>query len=85
MFGILKNWIEPVCPLLPPVGSPIYLYIKIVFCNFSEMENKNDIIDTLISDWNRERPDLDATAMHIVGRLLILGKGLEKKSQSIFG
>ncbi|MDF0715624.1 MarR family transcriptional regulator [Muricauda sp. 334s03] len=49
------------------------------------MENKNDIIDTLISDWNRERPDLDATAMHIVGRLLILGKGLEKRANQSLG
>ncbi|RMA58018.1 MarR family winged helix-turn-helix transcriptional regulator [Ulvibacter antarcticus] len=40
----------------------------------------NDIIDTLISDWKKERPDLDASSMHIVGRILKLGKTLEKRA-----
>lgn len=41
---------------------------------------ENDIIDTLISDWKNERPELDATAMAIVGRILSLGKTLEKRA-----
>lgn len=42
--------------------------------------NKNDIIETLIKDWKKERPDLDASAMAIVGRILKLGKTLEKRA-----
>ncbi|WP_271767793.1 MarR family winged helix-turn-helix transcriptional regulator [Aquimarina algiphila] len=43
-------------------------------------ENHQDIIDTLITDWKQERPDLDASAMLIVGRVLKLGKTLEKRA-----
>lgn len=43
---------------------------------------ESDIIDRLISDWQRERPDLDPSPMRIVGRLLILGKALEKRANS---
>lgn len=32
-----------------------------------------DVVDLLLEDWARERPDLDATAMAVVGRLLHLG------------
>jgi len=39
-----------------------------------------DIIDSLISDWKKERPELDGQAMHIVGRILKLGKTLEKRA-----
>lgn len=35
---------------------------------------KADILDRLIADWAREREDLDASAMGIVGRILILGE-----------
>lgn len=45
------------------------------------MINKNsDIIDNLINDWKTERPDLDASSMAIVGRILKLGKVLEKRA-----
>lgn len=37
-----------------------------------------DIIDKLVSDWNTERPDLNVESMHVVGRLLKLGKILER-------
>ena len=40
---------------------------------------KNDIIDTLIKEWKQERPELDASAMEVVGRILKLGKLLEKR------
>ncbi|MEO1487772.1 MAG: MarR family transcriptional regulator, partial [Bacteroidota bacterium] len=43
---------------------------------------EKDIIDTLISDWKTERPELDASAMSIVGRILSLGKILEKRASS---
>lgn len=41
---------------------------------------KNDLIDQLIEDWKKERPDLDASPMEIVGRILKLGKTLEKRA-----
>jgi len=41
---------------------------------------KEDIISSLIRDWERERPELDAQAMNIVGRILKLGKTLEKRA-----
>lgn len=42
-------------------------------------KEKEDIIDKLVSQWKIERPDLDASAMKIVGRILKLGKILEKR------
>lgn len=59
--------------------------MKINSCIFILMKEKVDIIDVLISDWSRERPDLDSQAMHIVGRILILGKSLEKKANQALG
>ncbi|KRC79778.1 hypothetical protein ASE13_11905 [Sphingomonas sp. Root241] len=32
-----------------------------------------DVVDQLLDDWRRERPDLDASAMAVVGRLLHVG------------
>jgi len=39
-----------------------------------------DVIDNLVSEWKQQRPELDASAMHIVGRILKLGKILEKRA-----
>lgn len=39
-----------------------------------------DIIDQLLKDWAQERPDLDAAAMGIVGRIIVLGKQLESRA-----
>ncbi|MEG3791521.1 MarR family transcriptional regulator [Lysobacter sp. CCNWLW3] len=36
-----------------------------------------DVVDQLLRDWRRERPDLDASAMAVVGRVLHLGRLLE--------
>ena len=44
------------------------------------MKEEKDIIDTLITDWKLERPELDTEAMNIVGRIIILGKILEKRA-----
>lgn len=45
------------------------------------MDNKNnDSIDILIHEWKRERPELDVSAMPVVGRILKLGKILEKRA-----
>lgn len=41
---------------------------------------EKDIVDVLVSDWKKERPDLDSSVMHVVGRLLKLGKILEKSA-----
>jgi DNA-binding MarR family transcriptional regulator len=48
----------------------------------SDNINKNDLLDNLINDWKRERPNLDASAMHIVGRIMQLGKKLEKQASN---
>lgn len=47
-----------------------------------KVENQ-DIIDNLITSWKQERSDLDASAMGIVGRVLILSKILEKRVGSV--
>jgi DNA-binding MarR family transcriptional regulator len=41
---------------------------------------KQDVVDLLLSDWRRERPELDATAMAVVGRILHLGRLLEDRA-----
>ncbi len=41
---------------------------------------EKDIIDHLISDWKNQRPELDPSAMEIVGRIMQLGKKLEKSA-----
>lgn len=43
-------------------------------------KNREDIIDKLVSDWKQERPEIDASAMQIVGRIIKLGKTLEKRA-----
>ncbi|NMH88251.1 MarR family winged helix-turn-helix transcriptional regulator [Flavivirga algicola] len=45
-------------------------------------ENNKDLLDSLVSDWKKERPDLDASAMLIIGRILKLGKILEKSANA---
>jgi len=42
--------------------------------------NEKDLIDSLISEWKDERPELDASAMEVVGRILKLSKILEKRA-----
>lgn len=39
-----------------------------------------DRVDALVADWRRERPDLDAVPMGVVGRILRLGKVLEARA-----
>lgn len=40
----------------------------------------NDLIDLLITEWKQERPELNTSAMQIVGRILILSKILERRA-----
>ncbi|WP_452225139.1 MarR family winged helix-turn-helix transcriptional regulator [Lacinutrix chionoecetis] len=44
------------------------------------MCEKTDVIDRLIKEWKQEQPELDASAMAVVGRILKLGKTLEKRA-----
>ena len=39
-----------------------------------------DLIDRLQGDWRQERPELNTSAMAVVGRLLILGDRLRKQA-----
>lgn len=39
-----------------------------------------DVVDQLLEDWGRERPDLDVSAMAVVGRLLHLGALLQARA-----
>ena len=41
-----------------------------------------DIIDLLISQWKRVRPDLDPKPMRISGRLLRLAKTIERRTEA---
>jgi DNA-binding MarR family transcriptional regulator len=43
---------------------------------------EKDLVDRLISEWQRERPDLDPSPMSIVGRILSLGKTLERRANN---
>jgi DNA-binding MarR family transcriptional regulator len=39
-----------------------------------------DVVDQLLQDWRRERPDLDAAPMAVVGRILHLASRLEARA-----
>jgi DNA-binding MarR family transcriptional regulator len=39
-----------------------------------------DVVDQLLRDWRRERPDLDAAPMAVVGRILHLASRLEARA-----
>lgn len=56
----------------------IYFLILLKFIYVS-MDEHFDNIDILISEWKKERSELDTEAMNIVGRILKLGKVLEKR------
>lgn len=47
---------------------------------FISMKKQNDLIDILVAEWNLERPELNVEAMHVVGRIIKLGKQLEKRA-----
>ena len=47
------------------------------------MKDQNDAIDKLVTQWKQERPELDAEAMQVVGRLIKLGKVLEKRASKV--
>jgi DNA-binding MarR family transcriptional regulator len=41
---------------------------------------KRDLLDNLIDDWKSQRPELNASAMGVVGRVLQLGRLLESRA-----
>ena len=43
---------------------------------------EDDRIDRLLAEWRVERPELDASAMAIVGRLLSIGRRLEARANA---
>ncbi|WP_411030708.1 MarR family winged helix-turn-helix transcriptional regulator [Spongiimicrobium sp. 3-5] len=43
-------------------------------------EETTDLLDTLVLEWKEERPDLNASPMLVVGRILKMGKILEKRA-----
>lgn len=43
---------------------------------------ETDLIDGLLADWARERPDLDVSPMAVVGRVLILGQVLTARANA---
>lgn len=52
-----------------------------------EQKTKNraggaDRIDRLLAEWQAERPELDAAAMAVVGRLLSIGRQLEARANA---
>ena len=44
---------------------------------------KPDLIDSLIKQWSIERPDLDASAMGVVGRILRLAAWLQRRGEAV--
>lgn len=48
----------------------------------SEQSVHSDNVEHLLTDWRRERPDLDVEPMAIVGRVLSLGRRLEARANT---
>ena len=44
-----------------------------------------DLIDQLVADWARERPELDLGAMQIVGRIMRLGRSFYDEANALLG
>jgi len=47
-----------------------------------DQDGEGDRIDRLLSEWQAERPELDAAAMAVVGRLLSIGRQLEGRANA---
>ncbi|MGQ0800568.1 MAG: MarR family winged helix-turn-helix transcriptional regulator [Pseudomarimonas sp.] len=48
----------------------------------ADQAGDGDRIDRLLAEWQAERPELDATAMAVVGRLLSIGRQLEGRANA---
>ena len=75
----------------------MYLDVKILNVNINFMDcatgnymandietqnNAPDRIDHLLAEWQVERPELDAAAMAVIGRLLSIGRQLEARANT---
>lgn len=47
-----------------------------------QSERSGDVIDRLIADWLRVRPDLDPSPLALVGRVLVLARHLERSAEA---
>lgn len=48
-----------------------------------DIVKSEDVVSQLIRDWNRTRPELDPSAMGVVGRVLILAKHFEDAANEV--
>ncbi|VTR98940.1 MarR family winged helix-turn-helix transcriptional regulator [Tuwongella immobilis] len=44
---------------------------------------EHDQVDHLMADWQSARPDLDGSALHLVGRIFVLAQHLEKRVNQV--
>ncbi|WP_054812998.1 MarR family winged helix-turn-helix transcriptional regulator [Nocardia arizonensis] len=52
--------------------------------NTGEQADARDAVDAIVTQWRRERPDLDVEAMAIIGRLGRLALFVQKRVEEIF-
>jgi DNA-binding MarR family transcriptional regulator len=50
--------------------------------NSEDHASDTDRIDLLLAEWQTERPELDAAAMEVVGRVLSIGRQLEGRANA---
>ncbi|WP_028924005.1 MarR family winged helix-turn-helix transcriptional regulator [Pseudonocardia acaciae] len=48
-------------------------------------DSEPDDVDRIVGQWRRERPDLDASPMHVVGRITRLSLSLDELLRQVFG
>jgi DNA-binding MarR family transcriptional regulator len=40
---------------------------------------QSDVVDVIINEWNRERPDLDPSGLEVAARVVVLARELERR------
>jgi hypothetical protein len=67
----------------------MFIFFTIRFYNEPVNEHEGimtkDRIKQLLEQWKRERPDLDASPMGILGRLMILSRIVDRGVEEVFG
>lgn len=48
-------------------------------------QDKSDAVDAIVGQWRRERPDLDASAKHVTGRIIRLASLFQAAYADAFG
>lgn len=46
--------------------------------------HKTDLVDTIIAQWKRERPDLDCSPMEVIGRVLRTARHVNTEIEAVF-